>query len=135
MPNASENSISSLDIYKVQADRISNLNTTLYQTPPIFSTVIGGLWYFAATQITTQRAIAVGSFLFAIAVGLVGAASIYRLRLSMNEYYQNLEKFEGEFSVKTQGVSWVPSTVKALTALLLFSSFLSAVGAIYSIIK
>jgi hypothetical protein len=93
--------IEPLEIYKIQADRISNLNTTFYQLPPIFSTVIGGLWYFASTQIPTHNTIAIGSFLFAIVVGLAGAASIYRLRLSMNRYYSNMEKFDGDFSVTT----------------------------------
>lgn len=32
-----------LEVYKLQSARFTNLNDTLYRVPPIFGTVIGGL--------------------------------------------------------------------------------------------
>ncbi len=125
-------SIGLLDVYRVQAARLSNLNDSLYQIPPIFSTVIGGLWYFGTLQIPAHRTIAVVAFAFAVGVGLAGAVSVHRLRLATNKYYDNMEVFEREFHVSTRG-GWIPSTVRAMTWMMLLSSLLSVTGAVYAL--
>lgn len=135
MPDSAavSDAIGLLDIYRVQAARLSNLNDSLYQIPPIFSTVIGGLWYFGTLQIPAHRPIAFVAFVFAIGVGLAGAVSVYRLRLATNKYYDNMEVFEREFHVTTRG-GRIPSTVRAMTWMMLLSALLSLIGSVYALI-
>ena len=43
--------ITEADRYKEQYAHFRSMNDILYKIPPLFTAVIGGLWYFAATNI------------------------------------------------------------------------------------
>lgn len=45
------NDVSVKDIYKEQYAHFRAMNDILYKIPPLFSVAIGGLWYFAASQL------------------------------------------------------------------------------------
>ena len=127
--------VTEIEVYRQQSARFLNLNDTLYKIPPIFATVIGGLWYFAATQMRAQTTVSVGVLLFAAAVGLAGGNSLVQLRKATNGYLDQIERFEAKHLVtlKPPGESphrWRVSTVRGLTYLLFFSVILSVLGAV-----
>lgn len=131
-----------LEIYKQQSSRFNNLNDTLYKIPPIFSTVIGGLWYFAVSQIDHRRWMAVGVFLFAAAVGAAGANSLAQLRLAMDKYLTRLQSFEGDSAVTLKPVPSAAgkdrdprvSTVRGLMYLLRLSAWMSILASVITLV-
>lgn len=132
--------VTDAEIYKQQSARFQNLNDTLYRIPPIFSTVIGGLWYFSFSQSSHNLILAEGILIFAAAVGLAGGNALMQLRLAINGYLDQLNQFESGHAVNLKPASpatdwWkqrLPrvSTVRGLAYLLFFSSGLSLVGMI-----
>jgi hypothetical protein len=135
-----DGAISDLEIYKAQSARFINLNDTLYKAPPIFSTVIGGLWYFAFQQLDRHRGLAALVLVFAASVGLAGGNALLQLRKAINGYLNRLNAFEREHRVSLKEapedegglLRHVPriSTVRGLMYLLYFAAGLSALGAI-----
>jgi hypothetical protein len=132
--------VTEAEIYKQQSARFQNLNDTLYRIPPIFSTVIGGLWYFAASQSGHNMVLAEGILLFASAVGMAGGNALMQLRLAINGYLEQLNHFESGHAVSLKSVRpqangrklLLPriSTVRGLAYLLFLSSVLSLVAMI-----
>ena len=132
--------VTEAEIYKQQSARFQNLNDTLYRIPPLFSTVIGGLWYFAASQSGHNLILAEGILLFAVGVGLAGGNALMQLRLAINGYLNQLNQFESGHVVSIKPP--VPSgderdtifppisTVRGLAYLLFLSSVLSLIGMI-----
>ncbi len=53
MPDGKEVSVN--EIYKEQYAHFRAMNDILYKIPPLFSVAIGGLWYFAASQLKTEE--------------------------------------------------------------------------------
>ena len=121
-----DTSIPTLEIYKLQSARFTNLNDTLYRVPPIFGTVIGGLWYFAAQPNPAQRFIPAMAFALAVLVGWTGVVAVGRLTGYMTAYLDNLARFEAPHAIAR-----VPgrSTAGAILLLLYGSILLSMVGA------
>ena len=141
MDNAVSNDlVTEAEIYKQQSTRFQNLNDTLYRIPPIFSTVIGGLWYFAASQSGHNMVLAEGILLFASAVGMAGGNALMQLRLAINGYLEQLNQFESGHAVSLKSVrpatdrrrllSPQISTVRGLAYLLFLSSVLSLIAMI-----
>ena len=132
--------VTEAEIYKQQSARFQNLNDTIYRIPPIFSTVIGGLWYFAASQSGHNMVLAEGILLFASAVGVAGGNALMQLRLAINGYLDQLNQFESGHAVNLKSASpkaserWssLPrvSTVRGLAYLLFLSSILSLIAMI-----
>jgi hypothetical protein len=125
--------VTEIEIYRQQSARFQNLNDTLYRIPPIFSTVIGGLWYFSITQAAHNIVLADGILLFAAAVGMAGGNSILRLRLATNGYLDQINAFEGGHAVTLKpsvSAGFLPrvSTSRSLAYLLFFSALLSVAG-------
>ena len=122
-------SIAALEIYKLQSARFTNLNDTLYRIPPIFGTVIGGLWYFAAQPNPTQKFIPVMAFVLAGLVSMTGVVAVGRLGGYMSAYLNNLAQFEAPYTIsRVPGIS----TVNAILILLYGSILLSVVGAMFA---
>lgn len=127
--------VTDVEIYKQQSTRFQNLNDTLYRIPPIFSTVIGGLWYFSFSQSSHNLILAEGILLFAAAVGLAGGNALMQLRLAINRYLDQINQFESGHAVTLKPADpptgrrkkLLPrvSTVRGLAYLLFFSSALS----------
>lgn len=141
MDNAVSNGlVTEVEIYKQQSARFQNLNDTLYRIPPIFSTVIGGLWYFAASQSGHSVVLAEGILLFASSVGMAGGNALMQLRLAINGYLEQLNQFESGHVVSIKSVrpaidrrgllSTRISTVRGLAYLLFLSSALSLIAMI-----
>jgi hypothetical protein len=120
------------EIYKEQYAHFRAMNDILYKIPPLFSVAIGGLWYFAASQLKSDRMIAVGIFLFAAVVSLCSVFIMGRFSLAFSRYITNLNKLDGDYAVSLKDQTFPPSTVKIIQFLLLAAMGISLAGVIYA---
>lgn len=121
------------DIYQQQYAHFGRMNDTLYKMPPIFSAIIGGLWYFAAGQIKVDRIVASAVFIFAGVACVCFVIAIKRFRLAFSAYIDNLNKMDGAMKVTIRGSRW-PSTLAAMTWLVEVAGVMSFAGAVYAAI-
>ena len=122
----------SIEIYKQQSARFINLNDSLYRIPPLFASVIGALWYFAAQAMPTQRFMPAMVFLFAGMVASCGAVTVQRLRGYMTAYLNNLSRFEEPNAIpRSAGIS----TARAILSLMIGAGVLSVVGMAVSLLQ
>lgn len=126
--------VEAADIYAQQCAQFGRMNDILYKMPVVFSTIIGGLWYFAASYIGKDRLVAVGVFLFAAIASVCFIFASIRFRLAFNAYIDSINKFDGEHKISIRS-SKCPSTVKALIFLVAASAVFSVVAAIYALLK
>ncbi|KAA1183935.1 hypothetical protein FP026_07915 [Rhizobium tropici] len=120
------------DIYREQYAHFRSMNDILYKIPPLFTVALGGLWYFAATQLNTDRVIAAGIFSFCVILSIAFINIMERFGRAFNGYLTNLNKLDGDYKV-TLKPSCLPSTVKTIQLLLCISAFVSLIGAVYVI--
>ena len=134
MPECKDVSVN--EIYKEQYAHFRAMNDILYKIPPLFSVAIGGLWYFAASQLKADRLIAVGIFLFAAIVSVASVFIMGRFSTAFSLYITNLNKLDGDYAVslKNKDQKWPPSTVKIIQFLLWVAAAMSFAGVIYAIV-
>jgi hypothetical protein len=121
------------EIYEQQYEHFRSMNGLLYQMPIIFSTILGGLWYFAASYLGKDRIVSTGVFVFAAIAAVCFTIALQRFRLAFNGYIDNLNKFDGEYRV-TLKQSALPSTLAAMIFLVMSAAFVSVAGAVYAIV-
>lgn len=131
---ADSKDVSINEIYKEQYAHFRAMNDILYKIPPLFSVAIGGLWYFAATQLKSDRLIAVGIFLFAAVVSVCSVFIMGRFSLAFSRYITNLNKLDGEYAVSLKDQTFPPSTVKIIQFLLWVALAISIAGVIYAVL-
>jgi hypothetical protein len=119
------------EIYREQYAHFRSMNETLYRLPPLFTVVIGGLWYFATTQRQHDQLTAVSVFLFAAVVCLSAVLIMQRFGIAFNSYIDNLNRLDGEYRVTIRS-SRIPSTVKIIQGLFLIALLLSVGGSIHA---
>ncbi|XNO42133.1 hypothetical protein ACL2DZ_08140 (plasmid) [Sinorhizobium meliloti] len=120
------------DIYREQYAHFRSMNDILYKIPPLFTVALGGLWYFAASQLKTDRVVAAGIFIFCVILSIAFINIMGRFGRAFNSYLDNLNKFDGEYRV-TLKPSNMPSTVKTIQLLLWVSAIVSLIGAGHAI--
>lgn len=120
------------DIYREQYAHFRSMNDILYKIPPLFTVALGGLWYFAASQLKTDRVVAGGIFFFCVILSIAFINIMGRFGQAFNGYLDNLNKFDGEYRV-TLKPSGLPSTVKTIQLLLCVSAIASIIGAAHAI--
>jgi hypothetical protein len=120
------------DIYREQYAHFRSMNEILYKIPPLFTVALGGLWYFATTQLKTDRVIAAGIFSFCVILSIAFINIMGRFGRAFNGYLDNLNKLDGDYNV-TLKPSRLPSTTKTIELLLCVSAFISLIGAVYAI--
>lgn len=125
--------ISKLDIYKEQYAHFRSMNDILYKIPPIFTAVIGGLWYFAVTNIGTDKWIAAGVFLFAAVSSVCFINVLHRFRLAFTGYLDNLNEMDGDMRVTIK--SRLPSTLDTIQFLLFVAAALSIAGVFHTLCR
>jgi hypothetical protein len=86
------------------------INDILYKMPPIFTTVIGGLWVFAINFSGSGKLIPCSVFLFASIASLCFVNIVRRFGLAFTGYLNNLNRMDDEYSVSLQQ-EWGPSTI------------------------
>ena len=126
--------ITIVDKYQQQYAHFGRMNDILYKLPPIFSIIIGGLWFFAVNYTDEEKFISMCVFLFAAACCLCFYIIMRRFRLAFNAYIDNINRMDGDMKVTLKKDPW-PSTITALIWLLLFGATISVVAAIYTICK
>ena len=126
--------ITIVDKYQRQYAHFGRMNDILYKLPPLFSTIIGALWFFAVSYIDKDRVISVFVFLFAAACCACFCIVMHRFRLAFNSYIDNINKMDGDMKVTLKDDTW-PSTITALIWLLMFGATISVVAAVYTIGK
>jgi len=119
------------DIYQQQYAHFGRMNETLYKMPPIFSAIIGGLWYFAAGQIKIDRIISASVFVFAGVACVCFIVALQRFGLAFSAYIDNLNKMDGAMKVTIRESRW-PSTLAVMTWLVGVAGIISFAGAYYA---
>ncbi|TIO74969.1 hypothetical protein [Mesorhizobium sp.] len=122
-----------MKFYKEQYTHFRAMNDILYKIPPLFSVAIGGLWYFAATQLKSDRIIAVGIFLFAAVVSVCSVFIMKRFSLAFSRYLTNLNALDGAYAVSLKDQTFPPSTVKIIQFLLWVATAISVGGVTYAV--
>ena len=126
--------ISHLDIYKEQYAHFRSMNDILYKIPPMFTAVLGGLWYFAALNLEKDKWISFAVFAFAAVSSICFVNVMQRFRMSFNSYIDNLNKMDGDMKVSIK-TSSLPSTIVTVQFLLLAAALVSLLGVFYSAYK
>ena len=124
--------ITPVDIYKEQYSHFRSMNDILYKIPPIFTAVLGGLWYFAITILEKDKWIACLVFAFALVASLCFINVMQRFRMAFNAYITNLNKMDKDMAVTTKPTSFPPSTISTVQILLTAAALVSLAGAIYA---
>jgi hypothetical protein len=122
--------ISKADIYKEQYAHFRSMNDILYKIPPIFTAVIGGLWYFAVQNLD-KKVVAGGVFAFAAIASVCFVNVMQRFRLAFNAYITNLNTMDGEMTVSIKP-SGTPSTITTVQFLLWAAAVISLLGVGYA---
>lgn len=118
------------EIYKEQYAHFRGMNDILYKIPPLFTAVIGALWYFAVQNLEKDKAISGAVFLFAAVASICFVIVMERFRAAFVAYIDNLNKMDGEMKVTIRS-SCLPSTIKTVQFLLLLAGALSLAGLVY----
>jgi hypothetical protein len=126
--------VTTKDIYEQQYAHFRAMNDILYKIPPIFSTILGGLWYFAASYIGKDKIVACGVFGFAAVAAACFIIALQRFRLAFNGYIDNLNRLDGDYKVTLKASCW-PSTISAIMILVLAALGVSIVGGVYAALK
>jgi hypothetical protein len=114
---ASANGVTIGEIYKEQYAHFRAMNDVLYKIPPIFTVVVGSLWYFAVQNIDKEPVIAGAVFAFAAFASFCFVIVMERFRAAFNGYIGNLNKMDGAMRVSIRS-SCLPSTIKTVQLLL-----------------
>jgi hypothetical protein len=131
---ADEEDVSVNEIYKEQYAHFRSMNEILYKTPPLFSLAIGGLWYFAAAQLKSDKVMAAGIFFFAAVVSVCCVLIMGRFSRAFGRYIANLNKLDGKYAVTLKDQTWPPSTVKIIQFLLWVAMAISLACVIYAVV-
>jgi hypothetical protein len=118
------------EVYKEQYAHFRAMNDILYKIPPLFTAVIGALWYFAVQNLEKDKAISGAVFLFAAVASLCFVIVMERFRVAFVAYIDNLNRMDGNMKVTIRS-SYLPSTIKTVQFLLFLASLLSLTGLIY----
>ncbi|GEC56970.1 ABC-type lipoprotein release transport system permease subunit [Bradyrhizobium japonicum] len=111
------------------------MNDTLYKIPPLFTGVIGGLWYFAVQNIAEKPLIASAVFAFTVIAAICFVNVMSRFRKAFNGYISNLNKLDGELKVTTKGGRFHVSTITTIQVLLCIAFVISVLGTFYPLWK
>ena len=129
---ADQGSVTTKDIYEQQYAHFGRMNDVIYKMPPIFATVLGGLWYFAASYLDKDRKVAAVVFAFSAAAFLGFIVALHRFRLAFNAYIDNINELDGKYRVTIKEARG-PSTVGAMIMLLIAGLFVSVLGVLYAL--
>ena len=116
--------IDATEKYKQQYAHFGRLNGILYKLPILFSTLIGGLWYFSYSALNEYIVISVIVSIFSFVLSIVFYFIMARFRLAFNGYIENLNKMDGIYKVSIQGQG------KSTIRLIQYGLVVSAIGSL-----
>lgn len=123
--------ITPVDIYKEQYSHFRAMNDILYKIPPIFTAVLGGLWYFAVTTLDKDKWISCAVFAFAMVCSICFVNVIQRFQTAFSLYIDNLNKMDGDMKVSIRP-SLLPSTTATIQFMLWVAALVSLGGLLYA---
>ena len=123
-----DNSITDLEIYKQQSEQFRQMSREIYTFPAVLSTILGGLFYFAASYHNESSTVTILVLGFAALVSLSSSVIVMRFRKAYNLYINSINAFEREHAITLAG-SKGPSTLRIITWLFGFIG-LATVGVI-----
>jgi hypothetical protein len=126
--------ITQAEIYKEQYAHFRSMNDILYKIPPLFTAILGGLWYFAVLNIEKDKWISCTIFVFAAIASVCFVNVMQRFRMAFNSYIDNLNKMDGDMKVSIKP-SPLPSTIVTVQLLLWAAAVVSALGVLYTAIR
>jgi hypothetical protein len=118
------------EVYKEQYAHFRAMNDILYKIPPLFTVVIGSLWFFAVQNLEKEKVVSSAVFAFAAIASVCFVIVMERFRAAFSGYIDNLNKMDGDMKVSIRS-SCLPSTIKTVQFLLWLASFISVCGIIY----
>jgi hypothetical protein len=92
-PEDPENTLNDKVVYEQLCNDFRSLNGFLWQTPLIFMTLTGGLWFAVASFDLTSTARS-WLLIFAGAANLLMIAALYRLRFVMQGIMERIQKLD-----------------------------------------
>lgn len=119
------------EIYKEQYAHFRGMNDTLYKIPPLFTAVIGGLWYFAVQNLDEKKGIASAVFIFAAIASLAFVNIMSRFRQAFSAYIGNLNRLDCDLKVSTKGGAFRVSAITTVQIILWVAVVMSIMGALY----
>lgn len=124
--------ITRADIYREQYAHFRSMNDILYKIPPLFTAVLGGLWYFAVLNLQTDKWISCAVFAFAAIASICFVNVMQRFRMAFNSYLDNLNQMDGDLKVSIKPSS-LPSTIVTVQVLLWAAAAVSMFGVFYAV--
>lgn len=112
--------------YRQQYAHFGRMNEILYRLPILFSTLIGGLWYFGFQAIEENKLVSTFVFFFTAILSVVFILMMHRFSLAFSAYINNLNLLDGEFSISIKHSS-CPSSIKLVQFSLVIASIISAI--------
>ncbi len=123
--------ISRSDIYREQYAHFRSMNDILYKIPPLFTAVLGGLWYFAVINLEKDKWISCAIFAFAAVASVCFVNVMQRFRMAFSSYIDNLNQMDGDMKVSIKS-SRFPSTIATVQFLLCAAGLVSFFGLLYA---
>lgn len=123
--------ITRVEIYKEQYAHFRSMNDILYKIPPLFTAILGGLWYFAALNLERDKWISCAVFAFAAIASICFVNVMQRFRMAFNSYIDNLNQMDGDMRVSIKP-SCLPSTIGTVQVLLWAAAAVSVLGVFYA---
>ena len=123
--------ITRAEIYKEQYAHFRLMNDILYKIPPLFTAILGGLWYFAVLNLEKDRWISCAIFAFAAVASVCFVNVMQRFRMAFNSYIDNLNQMDGDMKVSIRP-SCLPSTIVTVKILLRAAAAVSVLGVFYA---
>lgn len=109
--------------YRQQYAHFGRMNDILYKLPILFSTLIGGLWFFAFSFMDKSVFVSLVALLFAAGLSIIFCLVVERFRLAFNGYIDNLNKMDGDMRISIS--SKIPSTMRLIQYSLILGGALS----------
>jgi hypothetical protein len=119
------------EIYKEQYAHFRAMNDILYKIPPLFTAVLGGLWYFAVQSLEKDRLVSGAVFAFSAVASVCFVNIMARFREAFNAYISNLNVMDGDMKV-TIKPSPTPSTIRTIQFMLWVACLISVLGIVYA---
>lgn len=123
--------ITRAEIYKEQYAHFRSMNDILYKIPPLFTAILGGLWYFAVLNLEKDKWISSTIFTFAAVASVCFVNVMQRFRMAFNSYIDNLNQMDGDMKVSIKP-SRLPSTIVTVQILLWTAAAVSVLGVSYA---
>lgn len=122
--------VETAEIYRQQYAHFGRMNDILYKLPAFYSTIMGGLWYFAANYAEKDRIISFAIFVFAAFICRTFANMTKRFGRAFKAYINNINKLDREYAISISDPN-EKSSIRSIQTGLYAAMIISISGALY----